>query len=339
MYARKIPSAISLVFWSLAVVMVGLLTWRFHRESTEVVGITEASESIASSASNVEILAIRAAPGQTIRIRDTLAILLRPELESRIHEVERELQHTLGTASISASETERRVAETKAAFESRATRNKAEIARLKSERDRNRELVSGFIASPSLQDSTDPMLMRIRALELETEVDRRSTNELLGLLQGSRGAQNSSTTAMREALQKELLLLRSEKDALTLLANADGIVGNVHYRPGEKVSAFSPILTISDASPTLVRGYIHESLYSRVSQGDSVMVSSSGQRAGKVLGVVAGVGSKIVEFPVRLRKNPLIAVWGRELMVRIPARNPFLLNEMVTILPLGRSRQ
>ena len=342
MNTRKLPTSISGFFWLLAVALVALLGWRFHRESTEVLGIAEASETIVSAGSGVEILEIRAAPGQPVHAGDTLALLLRPELESRIHDIELELQHAMGTANLSASETDRRVSETRSAFEARSNRANAEIARLRSERDRNRQLVSGFLQGQDLsgQDTTDPTTLKIAALRREIEVDTRSTRELVALLRGSRGDQSASKAAMQEAMQKELSLLRSEQENLKLRAQADGIVGEVHFRVGEKVAAFSPILTISDISPTLVRGYIHESLYSRVALGDSMEVASSGQRAGKVRGIVGGTGSKIVEFPVRLRKNPLVPIWGRELIVRIPSHNPFLLNEMVTIRPLdgGLSR-
>jgi hypothetical protein len=51
----------------------------------------------------------------------------------------------------------------------------------------------------------------------------------------------------------------------------------------------------------------------------------------RVSGEVVGVGARIVEYPVRLRKAPDILMWGREVMIKIPVGNKFLLGEKVMI--------
>ena len=50
-----------------------------------------------------------------------------------------------------------------------------------------------------------------------------------------------------------------------------------------------------------------------------------------VEGDVVGVGSRIVEYPVRLRKRQDIQIWGREVLIKIPENNAFLLGEKVRI--------
>lgn len=50
-----------------------------------------------------------------------------------------------------------------------------------------------------------------------------------------------------------------------------------------------------------------------------------------VAGTVVGVGARIVEYPVRLRKNPVLQTWGREVLVKIPGNNRFILGEKVVI--------
>jgi len=58
--------------------------------------------------------------------------------------------------------------------------------------------------------------------------------------------------------------------------------------------------------------------------------------AGKgVVGEVVGLSSRIVPFPTRMWKMPELPVYGREVTIKIPEENPFLLGEMVTIAEMG----
>jgi HlyD family secretion protein len=108
------------------------------------------------------------------------------------------------------------------------------------------------------------------------------------------------------------------------------VVASVNVRDGEKVSSFSPIITLTRKSPSLIRGYIHESMYKKMKVGAKVNVIS--QADGKKLeGEIIGLSSRIVEFPIRLRKVPEVIVYGREVIIRIPEDNALLLGEMVSI--------
>jgi hypothetical protein len=52
------------------------------------------------------------------------------------------------------------------------------------------------------------------------------------------------------------------------------------------------------------------------------------------MGEVVGVGARIVEYPLRLRKRPDIQMWGREVQILIPPENRFLLGEKLVITPV-----
>ena len=44
-----------------------------------------------------------------------------------------------------------------------------------------------------------------------------------------------------------------------------------------------------------------------------------------------GMGSRIIEIPDRLRKNPTFKTYGREIQVEIPSDNQFLQKEKVIL--------
>jgi HlyD family secretion protein len=94
-------------------------------------------------------------------------------------------------------------------------------------------------------------------------------------------------------------------------------------------------MTLTAKSPTLIRGYIHEKVYNRIQVGDIVKVIPTVERGTRVEGEVIGVGTRIVEFPIRLRKVPDYVIWGREVTIAIPPSNDLLLGEKVRLEPVA----
>ncbi len=148
---------------------------------------------------------------------------------------------------------------------------------------------------------------------------------------------NSSKAAgsiQRKGLEEELSLLHAEKKDLLKHSPITGVIGSVNFKEGEKVSPFDPILTVHSRSPAYVEGYIHENVYSRISVKDKVRVVSMANKSAATIGEVVGVGARIVEYPLRLRKRPDIQMWGREVQILIPPENRFLLGEKLIITPV-----
>ncbi|HSQ40818.1 MAG TPA: HlyD family efflux transporter periplasmic adaptor subunit [Fibrobacteraceae bacterium] len=326
------------LFWLVGVAILGLLTWLYQGETSTFFGIAEATETVVSVEDAVEILSVHVIPGKEVHPGDTLVRLRRPELTLRISQLTRELDGVSGEMHVSSSEIDSKVAEVRANWEAKRNNLQFEINRLLDERKRNREITARLQSLPSVSaaaDSNDAILMSVKSLQHQMEAGERAMQEQIILLQGSQGLQRSKGKAEREGLESELQLLKTEEARLVICATEEAVVDSVNFRPGEKVSPFSPILTLSAHSPTLVRGYIHEKAYNRIAKGDSVLVMGSTERSGSVHGQVVGVGSRIIPFPERLRKIPDLVVWGREVTVSIPAENHFLLGEMVSIRSLS----
>jgi len=227
------------------------------------------------------------------------------------------------------------VAEVQAELQSKRNTLRFEIDKLKTEYARNREIASKLKSLPAgsvpLSSGNDAMSLRIQNLERELEMAEQSANNQIRLLRGSRSLQGQSGKAEIDSKLRELELLKEEKKALTIVANGDWVVASVDARDGERLSAFSPIVTLTRRSPSMVKGFIQERVYNKVQVGDSVEVFSNSTTHGRVRGVVVGMGSRIVELPLRLRKVPEVLVYGREVSIRIPENNSFLLGEMTNI--------
>lgn len=333
MHRRIMPSKLSGIVWLGTLVATAGVTWFFHGDRTDFRGIAEDAKTVVSSESAVEVLEIRVQPGQIVSVGDTLARLRNPELAMRIAQVQHDIEGAYGDADQSSSETQRRVAELRAGFAARRAELLGEIRTLVDLNSRNRSLVAGFKAL-GVQDAdsdSSGLQEQIQALRHQIQVEEAGMKNQIGLLLGSKGSMTKLAASREEALRSELAILREEEKRLVIVSSANGVVDSINNRLGEKVSPFSPILTISGHRPNLVRGYVHERVRTDLAVGDSVEVLALGMRSARVKGVVIGLGSRIVELPLRLWKVPNTPMWGREVIVRIDPANPLLQGEMVSV--------
>lgn len=132
-----------------------------------------------------------------------------------------------------------------------------------------------------------------------------------------------------EDTRREISLIEKRLENLFVFAEIDGAVGAVNFKNGEKAPSFSPIVTLVPINPTYVSAYVNEQLRNTIEVGQYVNVATSGGHA--VIGKVVSVGTRIVQIPERLLRIQTLPAWGREVLIRIPAKNSFLLGEKVSI--------
>jgi len=328
-YTHKLSIA-----WVLCIIVAIILGIVYQGKATMFQGIAEAAETTISVPSATEIVKVHVMPGQSIEAGDTIVELNRPDLTLRISEVTRELDALEGRSNLSTAEIDQKVAEVKAALATRSLTLKAEIRNLETEYQKNKEISSKLKSlknSSAESDGNDAMAMQIKSLKNELAVAQANANEQIKLLKSSGRLQKTTGKNEAENLRKELAELQKEQADLVQIAKESWVVGSVNARDGEKLSSFSPIVTLTHKSPTLVRGYIHERMYQRMDVGEKVKIRTLGGTGKAVEGKVVGLSSRIVEFPNRMWKMPEMPIYGREVIITISENNPFLLGEMVTI--------
>lgn len=142
---------------------------------------------------------------------------------------------------------------------------------------------------------------------------------------------SNAAQSRKQSLRNEKEFYQTEQNKLKILAPSDGIIGNILCKEGENISAFATLVNFYESSPTIVKGYVHESLILQVKQQDTLKINSSLHPSHFIHGQVIGLGSRIVEIPERLRKSPDIKTYGREVLISIPSGNPFLQKEKVML--------
>jgi len=179
--------------------------------------------------------------------------------------------------------------------------------------------------------TSNPIYLEIESLKQELALSINPIDIQIELSQNLLDASESPIEIQVERLEKELDLLKHELDNLTIYAQISGIIGSVNYKTGEWVAPHNPILTLHTKNPSLIKGYIYEDVYTLISVGMKVNVTSLTDSKTSITGTVVGVGSRIVEYPIRLRKHPVLQQWGREIIIKIPSINPLILGEKVLI--------
>ena len=335
--AHKLPIA-----WVLSIVAIVTLGFFYKGETVIFTGIAEASETVVSVQDAVEIVKVHVVPGEEVKNGDTLVELSRADLALRMNEVTRELDALEGRGSLNTATIDQKVAEVQADLSTRRNTILFEIEKINSEYKQNREIAAKLKSLPASSlnavDSNDAMMMRIRNLQKELKVLEESANSQIRLLRGSNGLQQTSSATEADALRRELDMLKKDQEDLVITAKGDWVVATVDVRDGEKISSFNPILTLTRKSPSMIRGFINEKVYTHAEVGTLVEVSSQANGQ-KIRGEIVGMSSRIVPFPLRLLKTPDMPMYGREVSIRIPEDNSLLLGERVSITEMPGWKQ
>lgn len=186
--------------------------------------------------------------------------------------------------------------------------------------------------APAADSTYRPLSARIAAIDAELAAFAKTYEAEREALLSKRALATAPAAAAVGRLRAEATFNRSQ-DSLTyeIVAPARGLVGSLNAKIGEHKSGFAPLISFYEPSPRQVLSYVHEDKLLDAAVGDSVLVSSLATPASSSVGVVTGLGSRIIEIPRRLRRMPDIPTYGREVVVAIAAHNAFLQEEKVSL--------
>jgi len=322
-----------LIAWLAILASVIYMSTAFDGESYELYGIADSSEITIASKHAVEIKKIAVVDGKFIKKGDLLVELNNPELNIKINQISHQLEQFKIEKTSGKSEIVSKIRELKATRVSTVSSIKFKIKLLEKKYNLNRELTSELKSIEDVPRSAEenPITLEIMSLKQEMRYAVNPINERIKLLEKELGMAETPIEVRVERLQKELSLLKEEEKKLSIVSEIDGVIGSIHFKQGEKVAPFVAIMTIHTKNPSYIKGYIHENVYNKIGVGKKVKIASLADGKNKSIGVVVGVGARIVEFPSRLRKHPEIKLWGREVVVRINSQNRLLLGEKVRI--------
>ena len=309
---------------------------RNNDDSAFFYGFAENKDTELSHDEPVMINSVLVTPGQQVSAGQLLLTAEYAPLDLKLLSAEHTVEEINQSERLEVNQLKSKILRLRSERETTLARLNSEIAVLEHELALDKELIEvikkGTDHLVDLQAS--PKAVRLAQLKSSLKEVVKPIDIEIAQLESQLKTINLPTAVRKERLKKEIDFLKNEKGKLQILAPSDGLIGNIHCKKGENISSFSTLITFYERRPTLVKGYIHESMILQVKVGDSLLVSSNVQTFHQVKGVVTGLGSRIIEIPERLRKVPEVKTYGREVLIAIPLDNPFLQKEKVTLQSL-----
>lgn len=328
------------VMWISAIGVGLLLSTQLKKETTHFFGIADNREQVVSFTYPVQIEKIQVLEGQEVGPGEIVLRVTKRDIYTQKSIIDDQIDEVQ-------SQHDEVVAADTAELESLRAQKQASIAeldakirRLQSQNQLNLKILSEITggtaerelvrASPVLSEITELKRQRDHtALSLQAQIDAISAR-----LQKTH---NRPVDAKLSELRERKLELEQQETDLVVRTTLAGRVGSILYKEGEQVAPFQSILTIHSETPRYVKGYIHEDVRNDVQLGQQVWIKSTSPANEDEYheGIVESLGNRIVEYPQRLRKNPIVLAWGREVVIGMADSNEFLAGEKVDVF-LGK---
>ena len=328
--------SILVLTWVSALCCVMLLALVYKGKPKQFFGIAGSREQSISFQHPVEILHIAVVEGEEVEQTTPLVEVRRYDLISKQAIIEDNITELKSRHSESLAATRAKLESLRAQQQAELVEIDTQIQSLESRHTLNLSLMKDISgADPSGENShASPLLAEVDGLKEKRSLIKMSLQAQIDNLENQLETDLRPADAQIAELEKRKTELQRQAEDLKVSAKFNGSIGSVLYKPGEQVRPFSPILTLHSSFPSFIKGYIHEELLNDVAVGQPVWAESSCNAREKriIRGLVESLGSRIVEYPERLQRNPMVAAWGREVIIHLDNQNSLLLGEKVRIL-------
>jgi multidrug resistance efflux pump len=300
-------------------------------------GFAENKETELSHDKPVTIDKIMVSPGQSVTKGQLLLKVKQSSFGYKIEAANFDLQQMKIQGQQQKQELKDRIDQLKIRRNTKVAEIDADIKSMEAVIAYNKNLLEDLqsFKNEKMEQKNSPNQIKLKALRESRALVVNPINNEIGQLQKELATIKTPTAIEQEKIRGEIDYYKDEQNQLDILAPSDGLIGNIPCKKGENFPSFKTFINFYERNPTIVKGFVHESLILQVKVGDSLLVSSTLHPEQHITGIVTGLGSRIVEIPERLRKMPEIKTYGREVLIAIPAENTFLQKEKVMLNSLN----
>lgn len=336
MPSDKHTSGINWFYGLIAVVFAGMI-WisakYFRGSDYSCIGITEVKEYKISSEKSAVVQSVKVVPGQQVKSGELLIDLSSAELQMEIEKITNRIvllkAEQQSKARLIQAQVDYLHAEEGIPLEEIET----EIAQTKSEIQLNKKLTKELASGSDTSvwnEADNPLRVKLSSLNKQKAKYKQAILIKETDIRQEGFIEQQQLTNQIKLLDQELSLLKTEQGNLVKRAAADGVVKSVYVKPGEQVSSYTALLSITPVHPTTVVGYLAGKNNSAFAVGDTVRVAAYGNSSIRTAGRVIGYGA-VTELPAILQKSTAVTAFGREIFIEIPASNNFANGEKVLI--------
>jgi len=320
------------IIWILSLIAVFFLTSSFEKNTTHFYGLAENHEQSVRFQEPVEITHIDVIEGQFVEKGQLLLSAKRSELQAQKIQLGNQMEEINAKQKQTAETLSAEIRVLKAKRPAELAKLDVQIQRLQGKHQQDKALYQSITGSPAAASGIDVTAEEIRSLRDQKAYLSRSIDAQISALRVQIDASKMPLMVHENQLKERLNEIERKTNELTIRADFTGRIGSILFKEGEKIPAFQSVMTVHAPYPKFVKGFIHENVSNDVKISQTVWVhalSSKDHQA--VKGRVESLGSRIVPYPERLRKNARVQSWGREVNIRLTDNNPLLLGEKVEV--------
>lgn len=323
---------ILLLFVALVIAALAYMYRNLNRSHVSFFGVAENQETQINLEHASTVNLIHVTEGEFVSKGKLLLEVTRRDLDFKLSELSHDISELAARDRLRREQILGDLDRSRAMRAEKAGEIQARIRLLESQQLLNQTLFSDLKSiSTAITDSSLVYETKLKSLREELRLAIEPIDAQIASLEKELRLTSIPVQTESSKLQKAIELYQKEQALLRIYAPADGLVGSIHCQPGENIPAFNTLISFYEQSPNTVVAYLHESLSLQLKVGDSLRVQSTLHPAEQCIGVVSGLGHRIVEIPERLRKIPEIKTYGREVLIRIPPENHFLQKEKVML--------
>lgn len=307
--------------------------WNHYTDLMVFHGFASNQEMNINLENSAQVKSILISPGQSVSKGDILLKVTRSSIAVSQSDINHDISKLESQHQIWESGLKNSLRTLKAQKTERRNELQSAINKLESEMKINETLIRDIESIDQVQDKngSNPRQIQLDGLKEDLRLSMITYNLEIRKVEKDLYNPDNPIKIQIAKLGDNLEFLNEEENNLNITAPNDGVVGTILCEVGENIPAYSPYLTIYEQVPNHVKGYVLESLIPNIEIADSIKVQSVSHSYLCITGVVTAMGSRIIEIPSRLRKNPNYTTYGREIEIRIPPDNPFLQNEKVIL--------
>lgn len=327
------PSKIYLyIMWITAVGILAFITINNKKEIDTFMGITESKEKSLNFPFPVKIKKLYVVVGQKVTKGEKLAEATRVDVNSKLSTMDYKINELLAKKRVKEEDIYSQLKSIELKEQQELSQLNFQIKEFKKKENTNKKLLQAINAD---QEDTDNSLIHFKIKSLEKK--RRDLKNFYELKKSNIkfSLQNVSTPIEEQIknLQHKKVLLEKDNSILAIYAPYDGDIGNVNYTEDQSAKEFSPIITIHPLYPSYVTGYIHEDIPANLKINQEVIIQPLSQlykEEASLKGRIKSISTRIVNFPLRLKKYKIVPLWGYKVLIEIP-KNSLKLGQKVSI--------
>ena len=324
-----------IIFWLAVIVLLIMFSMVFTDSNKAIVAQVEPMKKAISYRKAVRVVEIYVMPGQKVAPGDLLVKVERPDLILDLERKDNDLERLVIEKDIIESKYEEKQKSLKLNKEQKLQKIQAEIDQLQLIVDNNQKLSTQFGNLTGYSDTVQNYgntyyEIELNALRKEIDFINSEYNREKEASYSLFTREVKSLQIREDELKEEMRALEKEENQQVKRAEINGTIGSISAQTGELLSPYTTILSVYELNPSVIRAVMNEGYHYDAVVGQTVIVESTNRRY-HIEGKIIEVGSRIIEYPNRLKANEGVRMYGRELFINIPKENNFLNGERVFV--------